>query len=128
LAKQWRLNNPEKYRAQVERSKAAYHADPSKHRAYIMFRDYGITMDQYFHFLAEQDGKCKLCHEPFGESRGRIPVIDHDHEGRKFRGILHSNCNKAIGMLQDNPDICIKAAEYLKANQGEKKETLLRVV
>src|ERR1700687_4973398 len=121
------MRNPEKYKAQLERRKVSYHANPSKHRAYLLVREYGITLDQYFAMMAEQDGKCKLCREPFGKSRGKRPALDHDHETHKVRGILHGNCNIALGMLQDSPELCGLAAECLRSHQAEAKGNLLQM-
>jgi hypothetical protein len=126
--RQWRMNNPEKYRVQLDRRKLTYRADPSKHRDYLLVRKYGITLDRYFEMIAEQDGRCKLCHEPFGESKAKRPALDHDHKDGKVRGILHTNCNIAIGMLEDNQKMCMQAAEYLRSFQGEESGTLLKVV
>jgi hypothetical protein len=39
---------------------------------------------------------------------------DHDHALNIFRGTLCERCNFAIGHLQDNPDLCRNAAEYLE--------------
>ena len=78
-------------------------------------RLYGMTEEQFGNMLAEQSGLCALCHEPLFGSKGRSPVIDHNHVTGKVRGILHNNCNIAIGMLQDYPSKLRKAAEYLES-------------
>ena len=125
--KTWRINNPEKYKEQLKRSAAAYRADPSKHRAYLLVTKYGVTLDDYFAMMASQDGKCKLCREPFGESKGKRPALDHCHETGNVRGILHANCNIALGMLRDSPAMCIQAAEYLRAHQSDSQNQILKV-
>jgi Recombination endonuclease VII len=79
-------------------------------------RLYGMTEEQFGDVLANQNGLCALCHEPLFGSRGRSPVIDHDHATGKVRGILHNNCNIAIGMLQDDAKKLRLAAEYLESN------------
>lgn len=88
-----------------------------------MFRltSYNITRLDYEAMLASQNGVCAVC--------GRLPdatkrgfSIDHDHAccpeaskscGRCIRGILCGPCNRAIGMLRDDPDIITAAANYI---------------
>lgn len=40
--------------------------------------------------------------------------FDHDHARRKFRGILGENCNRALGMVWDNPEALRNLASYLE--------------
>jgi hypothetical protein len=79
-------------------------------------RLYGMTEEQFGEVLDGQKGLCALCHEPLFGSKGRSPVIDHDHATGKVRGILHNNCNIAIGMLQDDAKKLRLGAEYLESN------------
>lgn len=67
---------------------------------------------------------CALCREPFElqpkrletdkrQLGGKNPVIDHDHKTGVVRGMLHSKCNSALGLLDDNPERAKQAYEYL---------------
>jgi hypothetical protein len=69
--------------------------------------NYGITQLQYDNMVKECDSKCHIC--------GKIAklCVDHDHRTIGFRGLLCSNCNTVIGLMQDNPDLLKRAAEYL---------------
>lgn len=81
---------------------------------------YGITAAEYDAMAAAQDGCCAICSgEPLG--RGNRLHIDHDHASGKIRGLLCTRCNTAIGHLQDSPDICRAAAEYLEQNLPKPK-------
>lgn len=40
--------------------------------------------------------------------------IDHDHETKKFRGIVGNHCNLALGMLKDDPRTLRRLARYLE--------------
>lgn len=40
-------------------------------------------------------------------------VLDHDHKTNQFRGYICHNCNKAIGIFQDDLDRIDRAKEYL---------------
>ena len=62
-------------------------------------------------------GLCWICGDYQG-SRKYIHSIDHDHESGKFRGILCSQCNTALGLLRDNPKLCEVAAKYLRNPPG----------
>lgn len=76
----------------------------------------GWTVSLFNEAWRSQGGKCALCGEemlPKGKL-GRSVVVDHDHESSKPRQLIHSDCNKAIGLLRDKSDICQMAVEYLK--------------
>ena len=70
---------------------------------------------------ANQNGRCLICDDPVrmkgvGKTKTDIAHLDHDHSTGKVRGILCQNCNVAIGLLRDNPDLLRAAAEYLEEN------------
>ncbi len=72
----------------------------------------GWTVEMWEQTLLEQGNVCASCREPFTEYDK--PCADHAHTNPpEPRGILHSSCNKAIGFLQENPEKCRAAAEYL---------------
>ena len=79
-------------------------------------RRHGVTPEQYDAKLASQHNLCGLCGESFEDKEGRTPSLDHIHGTKpvRLRDFCHSNCNVAIGMLQDNPALCRLAAEYLE--------------
>ena len=83
-----------------------------------MFSRYGITIDDYDNMLTEQNGVCAICGtSKLSKNKSRF-AIDHCHNTGAIRGLLCSNCNSGIGKLKDNPDIIIKAYEYLIKNGG----------
>lgn len=43
--------------------------------------------------------------------------VDHCHKTLKVRGLLCGNCNRGLGLLQDNPDFLRKAADYIEKNK-----------
>ena len=74
-------------------------------------RMYGIDVPDYERMLEEQNGGCYLCgKKPEGK---RALDIDHDHKTGKVRGLLCSNHNRGLGLLDDDIKILIKALEYL---------------
>lgn len=40
-------------------------------------------------------------------------LIDHCHQGGHVRGLLCDQCNRGIGLLQDDPDVLERAVAYL---------------
>ena len=83
------------------------------------FRKYGLTKQDYIERWLRQDGNCALCFEPLLRSRDK-PVIDHDHETGKVRGILHGTCNGGLGKLGDSIEGIRKALNYLEAHDAER--------
>lgn len=77
-------------------------------------RRYGVTVAEYERLIKVQRGRCAICRttDPGG---GHVSfAIDHDHISGHVRGLLCRNCNSAIGMLQDDPDIIAAAAAYVR--------------
>lgn len=62
---------------------------------------YGISLTQYERLLEQQGGVCAICGRP---PRTR-PVldVDHDHLNGLVRGLLCGNCNRAVGLLDEDP-------------------------
>ena len=92
-------------------------ANPDKvavYRRKWLVRLYGITWDQYQGIIAYQGGKCAICFTDKPGKRLRSWMIDHDHSTGEVRGVLCENCNRALGMMQDDPDRLRMAADYLE--------------
>lgn len=86
----------------------------------VKFR-YGLSWDEYIEAIEMQGGECPICALPLDPA---LAVVDHDHAccpgtrtcGKCVRGILHSRCNSALGMLKDSVDNAQRAATYLRKN------------
>jgi len=81
-------------------------------RAYTVKR-YGITGEQFEEMYKAQDGKCKICN--IKSNAKRTLHIDHCHETGKIRGLLCHGCNTALGAFKEDPDLLMKAIEYLRS-------------
>jgi hypothetical protein len=79
-------------------------------------KKYGMTLEQWEKMFSDQNGKCAICKTNQKELNKRFSV-DHDHITNKVRGLLCNNCNRAIGLLKDEYQILINAAEYIKIHQ-----------
>jgi hypothetical protein len=79
-------------------------------RWYQVFKAYGITKAEYEKKFFDQDGKCAICAKP----SMRYLHVDHDHNTNAVRGLLCSNCNTALGLLDDDHGTLKKAVLYLE--------------
>jgi len=95
-----------------------YCSDVCAERGYsrrYLRKAYGISLEQYEKMFA--DPHCRICgSEGFVISRnGKAKLaVDHNHLTGEVRGLLCHNCNRALGLFGDNPDIIRKAVEYLE--------------
>lgn len=74
---------------------------------------YGITLDSYEEMLEKQDRKCYICGNE-ANYNGKPLYVDHCHDSGKVRKLLCQHCNSGLGMFRDNPELLIKAADYVK--------------
>jgi hypothetical protein len=80
---------------------------------------FGINIEQYQKMFDEQNGCCAVCGETETEihprsGRLRRLAVDHCHKTGKVRGLLCNNCNRAIGLLKDDPTVLRSAINYLE--------------
>lgn len=61
---------------------------------------YGLTVADFENLLAQQNGKCVICKEATGSSRGPLEV-EHNHETNVVRGLACGRCNKAIAWYEN---------------------------
>ena len=79
-------------------------------RAYQLSRKYGLTPECFDRMMAEQSNCCAICQREFTKT----PHVDHCHKSGEVRGLLCSNCNRAIGFLGDDPLTVSRAVDYLE--------------
>ena len=72
----------------------------------------GITKEKYLQMVTEQQGVCKICGGPPTYGRHYLSV-DHSHTSGKIRGLLCQNCNLGLGHFKEDPEIFVKAIDYL---------------
>jgi hypothetical protein len=94
------------------RDKAWWNDNKKENAARRRVRRYGITLETYNVLFAKQEGKCAICERHQSECK-RAFAVDHDHDTGEVRGLLCSNCNTALGLLKDSPEITEKATQYL---------------
>lgn len=88
--------------------------DGNRHAYYM--RTYGIGLSHYNALMEQQGGKCAICKSDgflMREHHRATLMVDHDHSDGSVRGLLCHNCNRALGLLQDSPDVVSAAHDYL---------------
>ena len=108
-------NNPEKQQQYYD----TYMKKPGKRemrRDYLRASVYGITKEQYWEMVDEQEGKCFICKLPERRVfKGRTTnlVVDHNHETGENRRLLCHACNAALGFLEEDTDRMKRMIEYV---------------
>jgi hypothetical protein len=95
--------------------KATY--NPVKKKAYDLLNKYGITLHEFRAMLKRQKYACKLCRRrlvSLAKTRTNEAVVDHCHKTNTVRGLLCHSCNRALGLLKDNPRLLLRAAKYVR--------------
>ena len=77
---------------------------------------YKLEVEDIVKMYDNQRGCCAICKQSLiSPDSKELPHIDHDHTTGVVRGVLCATCNKGIGHLQDDADLCIRASTYLLA-------------
>ncbi|MFE7072715.1 endonuclease VII domain-containing protein [Streptomyces sp. NPDC057620] len=102
--KQWFVDNPGRAAANKRKANLA--------------KNYGLTVAEYDALLRHQGGVCAVCGKGEPNAHGRTGkqfrlAVDHCHETGAVRGLLCQKCNRAIGLLGDDPVLMRKAISYL---------------
>lgn len=91
---------------------------PNTRRGKRLLDEYGLTIAEYDRLFLKQKGRCAVCGSTSPNSkRARSDMsfcVDHDHVTGQVRGLLCQACNRALGMLKDDPELLEKAARYIR--------------
>jgi hypothetical protein len=77
-------------------------------------RLHGVDEEAYEALVARG---CSIC-GGLPNGTGRY-AFDHDHTTGKFRGLLCSVCNAALGGFKDDVELLMNAAEYLRRHKAQ---------
>ena len=86
--------------------------NPEKAKNNDLKKMYGITYDDFKTMHDKQEGLCAICGQP--EKYNGSLAIDHNHKTGKVRGLLCTNCNRALGCFMDSTDNLKNALSYLE--------------
>jgi hypothetical protein len=97
-------------------------------RKFNLAKNYGLTVAEYDTMLREQGGVCAVCGKDEPNAHGRTGkqfrlAVDHCHKTGEVRGLLCQKCNRAIGLLEDDPVLMRRAISYLlRKSRGAAKQ------
>jgi hypothetical protein len=97
---------------------------PDVYRDKELRKTFGLTLAQYNQMSADQEHVCAICEKPETATRNGKPLalhVDHDHETGKVRSLLCGNCNVALGMFCDDPDVMRNAIIYLAKHRANRQ-------
>jgi len=77
---------------------------------------YGITNQDKLNLIEEQNNKCDCCKKEFNDTPRGKPVVDHCHTTGAVRKILCDRCNVALGIVNEDVELCLNLVEYIKRN------------
>ena len=91
------------------------------HAHYIKQRKWqaaGVDATRYQEMLLEQGGVCAICAQPErapdkASGKTKDLAIDHDHATGAIRALLCSNCNRGLGLFNDDDGLLAKAQTYV---------------
>ncbi|WP_363928481.1 endonuclease VII domain-containing protein [Thalassospira sp.] len=84
---------------------------------YSLRKLYGISLEQYDKMREDQNYCCAVCLKHETSQKKRLSV-DHSHTTGEIRGLLCENCNLSLIAQREDPDIFLRAADYLKKGSG----------
>lgn len=82
---------------------AAKRRDPQRFKDHAWakkLREYGLTPQSYDAILAQQHGRCAICHRANPHPSGVRMNTDHCHDTGVVRGILCIKCNAMLGWVE----------------------------
>lgn len=81
---------------------------------------YNITYEEYMDMYNLYGGTCHICRQEgfkIDKNQKLNLAVDHCHSTGKVRGMLCHNCNRGLGLFQDNPDYLSAAMHYIIASR-----------
>lgn len=80
-------------------------------------KEYGISYEEYMKMYNLHDGKCHICQQRgfrIDKNQKLDLAVDHCHTTGIVRGMLCHNCNRGLGLFQDNINYLLNAVDYLE--------------
>jgi Recombination endonuclease VII len=116
--KKWKEANREKEKLRLSVKNLRFKLkNPLYSKNKHLLEKYGITYEDYCVLYNKQEGNCCICrvnHPLSSKIFTEILNVDHSHITGKVRGLLCHKCNKALGLLNDDPTVLQNAINYLK--------------
>lgn len=136
-SKKWREKHPQRAKEFSQKWRAKNHAkdlaNKAKYRAenkekiaegfrrHVLKKEYGLSLEDYNYMLEKQGGVCAICKQLCSTKRSL--AVDHNHVTGKIRSLLCRDCNVALGLMKENPELLRDAACYLEQHEEESNES-----
>lgn len=98
-------------------------ANPDRSEDARLRHKYGITLEDRGRLFVNQGGRCWIC-ERHERDTGTL-CVDHCHDTGAVRGLLCSQCNKALGFLEQHNDPDAMATRMIKYRHQRPAQTVL---
>jgi hypothetical protein len=99
-----------RYRHGAERYGYCRPCHAAYQRVHKLRNIFGITPEEYDEMFEAQGGVCAICGRPPAKTR---LSVDHDHKSGQVRGLVCWICNRALGMVTDDPERLRRMIAYL---------------
>ena len=86
-------------------------------RSQYLKRNYGLTFEEFEAMLSDQDNCCAICKSTKPLGRHKRFNVDHHNKTGNVRGLLCSNCNTALGLVNDNILTLKSMIQYLESHE-----------
>ena len=86
-------------------------------RSQYLKRNYGLTFEEFEAMLSDQDNCCAICKSTKPLGRHKRFNVDHHNKTGNGRGLLCSNCNTALGLVNDNIHTLKSMIQYLESHE-----------
>lgn len=84
---------------------------------YYYEKKYGISQADYDAMFVAQKGRCAICKKHQRDLKTRL-AVDHCHTTNKVRKLLCSNCNSALGLVNEDIHIMKNMVKYIQQIKG----------
>ena len=101
----------------IKRTVEYNHRHRPKRKDQSLQRHYGIGLEEYNKLFEEQNGGCAICGTETPGGKWKNFHIDHDHETKKVRGLLCSQCNTALGLIKEDIHTLKSMIQYLESHE-----------
>lgn len=100
---------------QLRNDPATREAQKHMRRMWNIKQLYGLSQEQFYKMLEDQNGKCGACGDLLHFESASGPHVDHDHASGDVRGLLCGACNLALGHLKEDVERILNLAAYMEA-------------
>lgn len=93
-------------------------------RDYQRQYNYDMGPEEYKARVEKQKNVCAICLREeqcinYQTKERQSLSVDHDHKTGKNRDLLCQDCNRGLGLFDDDPELLERAAQYLKRHKEE---------